>query len=214
MVITSENYNIDHFINHRNVIGNNKKRRLIQLEHLTYALDCIKLQQGLVLEFGVYNGRSINTIADVLPYMAVNGFDTFTGLPEEWTRSEDIVFKEGKFKTKNLPNVRDNVTLHKGLFEDTLPKFIKDNNDSVSFCHIDCDLYSSTNTVLNLLNKKIVPGTVIVFDELYPFGDYSSYTNWKHHEYKALQEWIHNYNREFEIVSRSSVQQCAIRIIK
>ncbi len=49
--------------------------------------------------------------------------------------------------------------------------------------HVDCDIYSSTKTIFDLLASRIVAGTVIVFDE------YFNYPGWRHHEYKAFQEF-------------------------
>jgi hypothetical protein len=58
------------------------------------------------------------------------------------------------------------------------------NPSPVSFLHIDCDLYSSTKTVLHYLGNRIRSGTVIVFDE------YFNYVGWRNHEYKAFAEFI------------------------
>ena len=35
----------------------------------------------------------------------------------------------------------------------------------VRFMNIDCDLYSSTKDILDVLHARVVVGTVIVFDE-------------------------------------------------
>ena len=35
-----------------------------------------------------------------------------------------------------------------GLFEDELPGFLARNEEQIAFLHVDCDLYSSTKTVL------------------------------------------------------------------
>jgi hypothetical protein len=40
------------------------------------------LQEGLVLEFGVYYGKSLRHIASSFPGQTVHGFDSFNGLPE------------------------------------------------------------------------------------------------------------------------------------
>jgi hypothetical protein len=42
-------------------------------------------REGLVLEFGVWSGRTIDLVADrVGPSRTVHGFDSFEGLPQEW----------------------------------------------------------------------------------------------------------------------------------
>ena len=42
-------------------------------------------RSGLVLEFGVASGSSITGIAGEMPHRTVYGFDSFEGLPEDWT---------------------------------------------------------------------------------------------------------------------------------
>jgi hypothetical protein len=130
--------------------------------------------KGLSLEFGVADGHSINYIADNVPGK-IYGFDSFAGLPEYWKPGDE----KGCFARSTLPDVRKNVDLVVGLFEDTLPNFVKMHSEPISFMHVDCDLYSSTKTVLRWLHPQIVSGTIIVFDE------YET-----EHEQKAFEEYI------------------------
>jgi len=181
--------------------------------HLNEALRNVSFK-GEVLEFGVFNGSSIVQIAKKLPDMKIFGFDSFEGLPEEWVRTKKgNSYKEGHFKVNELPTVPDNVTLVKGFFNDTLPEIVKDLGD-VAFLHNDSDLYSSTIFVLESLNSKIVPGTVIVFDELCDWTDSGIYDNWVEHEWKALKEWVTKYDRSFEIIGRGNLYEVSIKIIK
>jgi hypothetical protein len=145
---------------------------------------------GLVLEFGVYNGRTINFIAERASEQIVFGFDTFSGLPEDWRPG----FARGAFAT-TIPEVLPNVGLVVGLFEDTLPAFLATHPGPASFIHVDCDLYSSTRTVLKLCRDRIEAGTVIVFDE------YRNYPGWQNHEHKAFLEFVAEERRSFEYVS-------------
>lgn len=137
--------------------------------------------EGLFLEFGVASGRSINYFAELRPECNFHGFDSFEGLPEDWNGWN---VKKGAFARKSLPQVRQNVTLHKGWFDQSLPEFLRDNHENVAFLHVDCDLYSSAKCIFEQLADRIVPGTVIVFDELL------NYPGWKMHEYKAFQEFV------------------------
>ena len=82
------------------------------------------------------------------------------------------------------PRVPANVTLVPGWFDDTLPDFAKAHDEPVAFAHLDCDLYSSTRTVLRGLGRRIRPGSILVFDE------YFNYPNWQRHEYRAFQEFV------------------------
>src|SRR5450830_1106836 len=133
--------------------------------------------EGLVLEFGVRFGNSIHMLADLadLDGQAVHGFDSFEGLPDEWHHEP-----KGSYTTKGvIPEVPGNVTLHAGWFDQTLPAFLAQHSGSVRFINVDCDIYSSTKTVLALLAPRIVAGTVIVFDE------YIGNAHWREDEFKA-----------------------------
>lgn len=148
-------------------------------EVMDIALSNVKLT-GLICEFGVFSGKSINYLASKVT-QTVHGFDSFEGLPEFWRDG----FDKGAFEVAGLPKVSPNVTLHKGWFDNTLPEFVKKNKEVVSLLHVDCDLYSSTKTIFDLLENQITSGTVIVFDE------YFNYPFWQQGEYKAFQEFIH-----------------------
>jgi hypothetical protein len=147
---------------------------------LEYALSRVKVD-GLYLEFGAgHKAASINFIAERIDKI-IHGFDSFEGLPEDWFGP----LTKGRFTTHGqLPNVRENVKLHVGLFEQTLPDFVKTHNGQVAFMHIDCDLYASTKTVFDFLENRINSGTVMQFDE------YFNYPGWKNNEFKAFQEFI------------------------
>ena len=159
--------------------------------------------EGLVLEFGVYNGKSIRNIASIVN-TEVHGFDSFEGIPENWNDEPS-----GSYSANGeLPVVPSNVTLHQGWFEDTLPKFIKENSSPIRFMNIDCDLYSSTKTIFDLLGPQVVPGTVIVFDE------FIGYKSWRDDEFKAFQEAVDQYQWRYEILSFSfATKQVALKIL-
>ena len=136
---------------------------------------------GLVVEFGVYKGDSIRAIGEWAG-CPVHGFDSFEGLPEDWTGTAEIA---GKFNAKGkLPQVPDNITLHAGWFQDTLPPFLAAHQGPLAFANIDCDLYSSTKIVFDALATRIGAGTILAFDE------YFNYHNWQQHEFKAFKEFV------------------------
>ncbi len=145
-------------------------------------LDQVKAPDDLHLEFGVYKADSINLCAKLAPTRSFIGFDSFQGLPEAWT----LGARKGAFDIGGkLPPTRKNVSLVKGFFDASLPEFCKENQGrKVAFIHIDCDLYSATRDVLNLLRPMLQPGTVIAFDEYY------NYPDWLEHEYKAWIEFV------------------------
>ncbi|WP_420430726.1 TylF/MycF/NovP-related O-methyltransferase [Hyphobacterium sp.] len=144
---------------------------------------------GHILDLGVYKGSSTKALARTFPDHIIHGFDSFEGLPEDWAGS-----MKGAFNINGiLPDMPDNVRLYKGWFDDTLPGWFEENKDRhISLLRVDCDLYSSTKTIFNVLKPLIKSGTWIIFDELI------GYRGFKEHEYKAFKEYIDEANVEFE----------------
>ena len=160
---------------------------------------------GLVLEFGVYKARTTRYIAGKRDWH-LHGFDSFDGLPEPWRDG----FPEAKFSRPALPDVPENVTLHVGLFDQTLPPFLAalpSAETPVAYLHIDSDLYSSARTIFDCLGPRIVTGTVIVFDE------YFNYSGWEDGEYKAFQEFVAARGLTYNYLTYNHEhQQVAVRI--
>lgn len=152
---------------------------------LEHALGLVSAE-GMALEFGVYTGGTLKLIATAFEGRDVYGFDSFEGLPEDWRNG----FPAGLFGMDGLPDV-DGAELVVGWFDDTLPGFLDAHTGPVSFLHVDCDLYSSTKTVLELVGPRLVPGSVIVFDE------YFNYPGWQDHEHKAWSEYVDRTGIEF-----------------
>ena len=172
----------------------------------TTQLDSGLLDTGTVLEFGVATGRTLNQFAYWLPEKTIHGFDGFEGLPEDWTSR----MRKGFFARSNLPRVRANCQLWVGWFDQTLPGFKQQSQLTrpIALLHVDCDLYSSTKTVLGQLKDNIVSGTVIIFDE------YMNYPGWQLDEFRAWQEYCQMYGVEYEYIGRvSRHQKVAVRVL-
>ncbi|MBI4877772.1 MAG: class I SAM-dependent methyltransferase [Acidobacteria bacterium] len=175
--------------------------KLALLRHSLAAVD--PALGGSYCEFGVYTGGTINFIAEAVPDREIHGFDSFEGLPENWRDK----FGKGSFKLDRLPQVRKNVVLHKGWFDRTVPRFHRENLRPVAFMHMDADLYSSTKMVFDALADRIVPGTVIQFDE------FMNYPGWRQGEYKAFLELIASRNLTFEYLGYCRFhEQVAVKI--
>ncbi len=165
-------------------------------------------QSGLVVEFGVWRGNTANIIAEAIAPRVLWGFDSFEGLPENWDRGSGV-YKAGHFGLQgNTPAVLPNVRLVKGWFKDTIPGFLDEHPGPVAFIHVDSDLKSSAETILNLLNDRIVPGTVIRFDEIVDWTG-RIYPNWRKGEYLALEEWLEK-GRRVRALSRTDFQQATV----
>lgn len=164
--------------------------------YFDYVIDNLTYKDGMYLEFGVYKGNSINYVADRIDGKAIYGFDCFEGLPEDWLPGckKTTLDVQGE-----MPKVRSNVQLIKGLFDETLPGFLeKHKGEKCSFIHIDCDLYSSTKYVLMTLKEHIGRGTVICFDE------FVGHIGWRDDEYKAFMEFIEETGYEYKYVAGCS----------
>ena len=174
---------------------------------LTYAVKLAKATTptGLVCEFGVAGGKTLRHIADLWGG-PVHGFDSFEGLPEDWTGTAE---QAGRFDLKGkLPKLAPNATLHVGWFEKSLTPFLVTHAGPAALLHLDADLYSSTKTVLEAMRNRIAPGTVIVFDEYY------NYPNWREHEFKAFQEFVTDAELAYKYVGFSTLQgQAAVQIV-
>ena len=175
-----------------------------------FCMQNIQNPKGHYMEFGVFEGKSINYLASLNKKVTFHGFDSFEGLPEQWFMGHKVIEK-GHFAVSELPRVVPNVVLHEGWFEDTIPVWKKDHTGHISFINIDCDLYKSTQTILTLLNDQIVSGTLLRFDDLLP-SHISPYPKWEEGECKALSEWCIKFNRKVIPMARSWKQGCIMKV--
>lgn len=144
--------------------------------------------RGDVAEFGTNRGFTSRFIAKSIRkyYSDANFylFDSFKGLPEissavdlnsyevkehsAWFKGQMIVppatpIRIGKVLGRILGSQR--IHIHEGYFEQTLRTELFDR--PLALVHIDCDLYQSTNFVIDSLleMERIQDGTVILFDD-------------------------------------------------
>lgn len=143
------------------------------------------------LEFGVCTGSSMKwwVANNDNPQTRFYGFDTFEGLPEAWGPS----FKKGAMSA-NIPVMNDDrVEFFKGLFQDTVPGFLKQypmDKGKRKIVHLDADLFSSTLYALSTLNHFLNEGDIVLFDEF----------NVPNHEYYALRIFEKTFYREFKLI--------------
>jgi O-methyltransferase len=155
------------------------------------------------LEYGVYKGNTIKWWVENNTNVASKfvGFDTFEGLPEAWGH-----YEKGAMSVNNtFPDIQDSrVTFVKGLFQDTLRKFISENDLSGKLViHLDADLYSSTLYVLTVLAPFLKKDDIIIFDEF----------NVPNHEFRAWMDFINSYYIKYTpLVATENYYHCAVRI--
>jgi hypothetical protein len=159
------------------------------------------------LEFGVFEGATIDFWRKLNenPNSRFYGFDTFTGLPEDWKNILSDRPKGTWDCQGETPKIEDKrIQFFKGIFQDTLDKFLK-NYDPVNqlVIHNDSDLYSSTLYVLTRLHDIMKKDTIIIFDEFSNVMD----------EFRALEDYCSAYNRKYRVIAATEnyYQQIAIR---
>lgn len=179
-------------------------------DHLSYALMHREIE-GEILEFGIFKGWTGNHISSVVKPKLVHGFDSFNGLPEPWDQGNNRV-EQDRFKMSEPPKMHPNYKMWIGLFAETIPWWKEEYTGPIEFLHIDSDLYSSCVTVLEELNSQIVPGTVIVFDDMFGFNQI--YPKWREGEWKALIEWMEKYDREIEPLARRYQFSASCKVVK
>lgn len=155
------------------------------------------------LEFGVSTGISFRRWVEVNQHSDSKfyGFDTFTGLPEDWGH-----FKAGDMSNGNEPPAIDDsrIQFYQGLFQQTLIPFLKTyHSNQRKVIHMDADLYTATLYVLTLITPYLNSGDIIMFDEF----------NVPMDEFKAFKEWTESFYIEYEVLGEvNNYYQTAIKI--
>lgn len=168
----------------------------------TRLLDQIRVVAGDLVECGVGHGFSllfwaIVTFYEGPPSRHLWGFDSFEGFPEptpedagprhpqkgEFAVSLEDVEKLLLFAGLPQAWLDARVTLVKGYFEDTLPKY---SGGQIALLHADADLYASYKTILTELYPQVVPGGLVVFDEYMGTWDHERWPGAK----KAIDEYF------------------------
>lgn len=144
---------------------------------------CRENSDGLLLDLGVWIGWSTRLVADACG-RTVYGFDTFSGLVEDWQLDTDQVLKRGTFSLSEpfaqrvmqdtgvslvdgVPGALGrNVEFVKGSTYDTLAPFLADRiSSSISLFHMDLDTYESCLHALETCKGHFIDGSILVFDE-------------------------------------------------
>lgn len=147
-------------------------------------------REVLYLEFGVHAGASISYWSRLLtnPASKLHGFDSFEGLPHDWTLEGH---PRGYFSTSgSVPSVDDpRVEFFVGWFEDTLRAYDWPEHE-VLVVMLDADLYSSTATALAAVREHLVPGSFLYFDQFHHRAD----------ELRAFAELIDEHELHFRVI--------------
>jgi O-methyltransferase len=137
---------------------------------------------GYYAEFGCDGGTSVllawrEISANPVP-RHIWAFDSFAGLPKTedprddhsaWVPITMAMGVEGfhsVLTTRGVP--RDTCTTVDGYFAESLPRLGSDGPlRDIALAYIDCDVYSSTVSVLELLRPRLEHGMILAFDDYY-----------------------------------------------
>ena len=140
---------------------------------------------GHIFELGVYKGASLVrfcTFRDALENdysRKIVGFDAFGEFPTDNLEMEDDLAFIERFEGAGGHGLKEdevghilskkgfeNFELVKGNVFDTLPRYLSNNPETrIALLHLDMDVKEPTDFALNLLNERMVPGGIIVFDD-------------------------------------------------
>jgi hypothetical protein len=134
---------------------------------------------GPIVQVGTSDGSSLARLVGYLRGREILAFGMSSGLPEDWRPG----FPAGSFAQDGLPEVRG-ATIVDGPYEQTLPEFKAQHPEPIALLYLDTTIYSSTATVLDLLEDQLATGTIIVFDE------YFNYPGWQDGEFRAWAEFV------------------------
>ena len=134
-------------------------------------------------EFGVADGETFGWWLKRVGHADARfyGFDTFSGLPEDWG-----IHKKGAFSNDGvIPVFADKRhRFYQGLFQATVPGFLTDYSSGLpKVILLDADLYSSTLYVLTALAPMLRTGDILLFDEFFA----------PQHEFRAFMDFQQAY---------------------
>ena len=127
-------------------------------------------------------------------------FDGFSGLQEGegglWGTGMFFCSKERFVRNAEKAGVDlDRLVIVDGLYEETLKANAKKayGLERAAIVHVDCDVYSSTTSVLSFIEPLIWEGTILIFDDWYAFSGDDRFG-----EKRAFKEWsFRGYFKEF-----------------
>lgn len=135
---------------------------------------------GHVAEFGCWRGATTLLLAkslqiyDPSSLKQVHVFDSFEGLTEFHEADADARGQQGAYRGSReelercatLAGVEDDLVMHIGRIEDTLPEFNREHPETrFSFIYCDTDLYVATKVIMSELWRSLTIGGLMVFDQ-------------------------------------------------
>ncbi len=170
---------------------------------------------GHVAEFGSWRGANLLFMAKLMKIYDASGsklihcFDSFEGLTT-FTQEDGESAQEnhgsyaGSYEELvemiNLCDLQDDISIHKGLIQDTLPPLLKEDGGlAFSFVYCDTDLFEPTELILHSLHERLAKGGLFVFDEW-------NYSNWPG-EGMAANDFMKNHSDYYEMLHVRNARQ-------
>jgi hypothetical protein len=155
------------------------------VETVRYAAGLVSVE-GTVVKIGVHTGEGLLLLAERLHGREIVGFDTFTGLENDWRPG----YTAGMLGQDEAPKVRG-ASVVAGAYDVTVPAFLAEHPAPIALLHLDANEYSVTAKALDLLADRLVPGTIVILDE------YFNYPGWQQGEFRAWSEFVGRTGIEF-----------------
>jgi hypothetical protein len=167
------------------------------------------------VELGSWKGANLLWLAKSQLFFngakKIHCFDSFEGLTE-FTSFDNSEHLRDKYKGNeeqlramlDLYNLNNTVFIHKGLIEDTVPKWSTSQN-KISFIYFDADLYQAAKTTLDCLTPLLSVGGIILFDE-YGVPEWPGET-------KAVDEFL-GIHSDYEVIRPTNCIQPTLMLRK
>ena len=161
---------------------------------------------GHIAEFGSWKGANLMfmtkllKIHDPLSNKVVHCFDSFEGLTTFTSEDGYTEAMHGAYRGTleelqeymKLYNLEDDIVIHKGLIQETLPAALQaDSGLSFSFVYCDTDLFEPTKLILESLHECLSKGGLFVVDEW-------NFEQWPG-ETIAVRNFLEKYDRCYEM---------------
>ena len=207
----------------------NKYSRFNRIQHQENFIKVARFLQinrpinGYYFEFGCNEGNTFREAWDAFHHLfdfTYIAFDSFEGLPDIEEIDKQDIWKKGKlaYPEEELIKVilKHGIPMAKfrtvkGFYENTLTIDLQNEllPTKAAVIHIDCDLYTSTVSVLNFIVPFLQKGSVVIFDDWACFC-----CDPKRGERKAFREFLERYPQlKFELFYLSGEQSIWICVV-
>ncbi len=124
---------------------------------------------GLIIDVGCLMGGAGFIMSKKNKRGSTYLFDSFSGF-----KKDDGLHKKDVFNYGEIDNVKKNIKKlnlkHTSVFKAYFPKKNKIKINKVKLCHIDVNTFNDTKLVFNFIDKKIIKGGIIIFDDFGIWG--------------------------------------------